>query len=339
MTNIIAQITADLDNGGWESSGIVYNDANILSYNQQLNVWYNLFTQNGWTDIAPAFLGHIQPDIWTKVFQSSEAPWKGYTAQEFLKQGDIQGIYFKDTLYPANSHQITNMKFSDIVYHILTEHCNLVTPTFENGILKLNIDSANSADISSWEIKDGNFWTRLQEIAKAEFYTVYVDKSNTLNYIPHPMFGTLPDIVLSLTSDLLSEPLQFDKRNVEAIGQIILHGNQPDGTQVTGTYPTNPEPGPIIKKGGYLIDNDTDLDVVAQRMYLFDTRQYTVTAKIGNGIGLMLELLDRIGITYTSIVDGINWSNKAFYINRITVNLMDNFTAETELVLEEENTA
>lgn len=344
MTNILTQISADLDNGGWEASGIVYNDANILKYDQLIKTWYSLFTQDGWQDIAPAFFGHLRPDPWDKNFQSSEAPWSAYTAHEFLKQGDIQGIFFKDELYPANEHQITNMKFSDIVYHILgqtgeTGHCNLVTPLYEDGILKLNIDSANSASVSSWEIKAGNFWTRLKEIARAEFYEIYVDKINTLNYIPHPMYGTLPDKVFTLTDDWLLEPLTFEKRDNEQIGQYILHGNQPDGTQLTGTYPTDPNPGPIVKKSGYLIDNSTDLDTIAERMYLYDTRRYTVTARVGNAVGLLVELLDRIGITYTSDVDGIYWNNEAFYINKINVTVDDNFNASTEFVLEQENTA
>lgn len=355
--NIIGKISGDVEAGGWEASGRVLNDADALDFYQQVLAWFDLYA-GGWSDAQrSAFSGHLLPEAWKRTVQGSDAPWKAFTAQEFMKQGELQGIYFQDVASsPANRHQIIDMTFAAIVYEVLGGHCNLVladdataydstlwggsftTPTFDDGFLALNLDFTNSAAVDSYAFKDGKFWSRLKEIATAEFYQLYVDKTNTLNYVPHPMFGaSVPDIVLTLDDGLLLEPLTIERRNTEAIGQMVLHGTTPGGTQITGTYPADPNPGPIMRRGGYMLDSATDLDAIAQRMYLFETRGYTVTAEIGNGVGLLLELLERVAITYSSAQDGISWSSKPFYVHKIDVDVMDGFTAKTRLVLEQEN--
>ena len=355
MTNVIASISADVDDGGWEADGIVFNDADALDFNQTVKSWYGYYA-GGWTDNAGAFSGHLSPDPWTKTLQSSNAPWKAYTAHEMMKRGDLQGIFFKSEASPANRHQITSMTFAKIVYEIVTGHCNLVTPsdgtahdsdlwgtvfttpTHETGFMSLNIDYTNSATVASYEVKDGSFFSRLKEIASKEFYVVYCDKNNVFNYIPHPMFGaTVPDSVFTLTSDLLLEPLEIERRNTEDIAQFVFYGSDPSGSAISGVYPTDPNPGPIRRRGGYLCDSGSALTAIATRAYLFETREYTVTAQVGNGVGLMLDLLDRVNITYSSAADGISWTAEPFYVHKIDVSIMDDFTAKTTLVLEQEN--
>lgn len=358
MTNIIANISADVEDGGWEASGVIWNDADAIDFEQQVTSWYDLYA-GAWSDAQrPAFAGHLSPETWTKTIQTSEAPWKAYTAHEMMKDGQLQGIYFKDDATPENRHQIIDMTFAKIFYEIVGGHCNLLlpsfgtaydadlwgtlftTPTHEDGFMGLNIDFTNSAAVASYEVKDGSFWSKLKEIANKEFYVVYTDKNNVLNYVPHPMFNaTTPATVIDIDSGLLLEPLTITRRNTTNIGQMILHGTDPSGSAITGTYPTDPAQGPIQRRGGYVVDSGSALTNIAQRAYLFETRGYTVEAEIGNGVGLLLELLDRVTVTYTSSADGIAWSDEAFYVHKIEVSLMDNFTARTRLTLEQENTA
>lgn len=356
MTNIIAKISADIDSGGWEATGEVINDADAIDFEQEVRSWYTVYA-GGWeATTRSGFSGHLSPDPWVKTFQTSKAPWKAYTAHEMMKNGNLQGIFFKNDATPENRHQVIDLSFAKIVYEIVSGHSNLViasdgtahdadlwgtaftTPTHEDGFMALNLDFDNSAAIDSYEVKDGSFWTRLKEIANKEFYTIYTDKTNTLNYIPHPMFGTLPDVVFTLTNEWLLEPLTIERRNTEDLGQMILSGSTPSGEQITGTYPTDPNPGPIQRRGGYVCDSGSALTNIAQRAYLFETRGYTVTAEIANGVGLMVELLDRVAITYASSADGISWTDEAFYIHKIEVDVMDNFQAKTRLILEQENT-
>ena len=341
--DIITRIEGSVQDGGWKAAGAVYNNADAFDWYSEFEAWVDIYT-GAWDRLQrPAFRGHVLPDPWKKTFQTSEAPFGAFTGQEFLKRGEIQGIYFKDDATPANDHQINGMTFASIINHIVGQageygHCNLVRGVWPEGFLELNIDSANSTSTDEYEIKQGNFWSRLKEIAEIDFYLLYVDKFNVLNYIPHPMFGaSLPDPTLTVTSDLLLEPLTIERRHTEQVGQVKLQGTTPRGLQISGKYPTDAEPGPVLQRTGYLATSNTLMNTVAERMYKFKNRDYIVTAELAGAVGLMLDLLDRVAITYTSSVDGITWSSKKFWIDRITVDIRADFTAKTTLLLDAEN--
>lgn len=340
--NVIATIEADVQDGGWRASGQVMNDADKLTFYQALEVWFYLYA-GGWETLPrPAFRGHLLPEPWSKTFQTSVAPLNAFTAQEFMKRGEIQGIFFKDVGSPANQHQITGMTLAEIVRHIVGQsgeygHCNLVRGVWPEGIITLDLDTANSTAIDSYEVKQGNFWQRLQEIAEIDFYYLWFDKANVLHFKPHPMFGSVPSPVFELDSEWLSGSLEIEIRNEETVGQIRLSGTTPAGLQIFGKYPTEPTVGPIITKSGYIASTDAEMAAISERMYKFENRSHTVTATIGNGVGLLIDLLDRISITYSSAVDGINWSEKKFWVHKITVEILSNFTARTMLGLEAEN--
>lgn len=341
--DVIARIEGSVDNGGWRCSGIVFNDADALDWYKEFESWFDMHI-GYWESLPrPAFKGHMIPDPWRKTFQSSEAPFGGFTAQEMLKRGELQGIFFKDSDTPANAHQITNMTLASIVKHILGNvgeygHCNFVKGVWPEGIIDLNINTANSTTVDEYEVKQGNFWARLKEIAAIEFYILYMDKYNKAHYVPHPMFDTaLPDPVFTLTSDWLLEPLTIETRNNEQIGQVRLSGATPAGLQISGKYPTDATAGPVMQRVGYISDSNSLMTAIATRMYKFENRTHMVTASLSGAVGLLIDLMDRIAITYTSASDGITWSSKKFWINRIEVELLRNFTARTSLVLDAEN--
>ncbi len=341
--DVIGKIEGSIQDGGWTATGAVFGDADRLAFYQEIEVWFDLYAGAWEAQPHRAFRGHLLPEAWRKTFLSSEAPFNAFTAQEFMKRGEIQGIYFRDVGSPANNHQINGMQLADIVEHILGKvgeygHCNLVKGVWPEGIIDLDTDAANSTTVAEYEVKQGNFWGRLQEIADIEFYLLYVDKFNVLHYIPHPMFGaSLPDPAITITSDLLLEPLDIEPRNTESAGQIRLQGATPAGLQISGKYPTEPTAGPIVHRAGYLATANTLMDTIAERMYKWENRDYRVTAVLPGAIGLMLDLLDRVAVTYTSSADGISWSSKKFWIDRISVELLANFTARTTLVMDAEN--
>jgi hypothetical protein len=341
--DVLLRIEASMQDGGWRANGSVINEADRLDFYQELEIWYDLYA-GAWEGLPrAAFAGHLLPEPWEKTVQSSRAPWAAYTAQEFMKRGKIQGIFFKDVAVPANQHQINGMTYASIVEHILGQageygHCNLVAGVWPEGIITLDIDSANSSEVDEYEVKEGNFWQRLVEIAEIDRYLIYMSKDNVLHYVPHPMFGaSLPTPVFTLGSDWLAEPLRIERRNVEQIGQVKLHGVTPRGLQLLGKYPTNAEPGPIIEKSGYVATSNALMNTIAERMYKFENRDYTVEARIGSGLGLLVELLDRVQITYTSAADGLTWSAKKFWVHGIAVEILANFMARTTLTLEAEN--
>lgn len=354
--DVLARIEGSIQDGGWKASGAVLNDADRLAFYKEFLVWYEAYLGSGWDGPRLGFDGHIIPDPWTKTFQSSEMPWTSIGAQEFLKQGEIQGIFYKHVASaPDNRHQIIDMNYAKIIYEMISGHCNLMwfqeaatyddqlwdggfnSVTHLEGFLFLDLDTTNSSAVNVYQLKAGNFWQRLQDIANIEFFLLYVDKVNRLHYVPHPMFGTLPTAVFTITSSHLAEPLTFEQRNTETVGQVKLFGTTPQGLQISGKYPTNPTAGPIAQRTNYMATSSTLMNTIATRMYKFENRDYTVTAKIPSGVGLMLELLDRVSVTYTSSADGIAFSAKKFWIHKITVEIMQDFSAMTTLVLESEN--
>src|SRR3989304_1818598 len=92
----IARVQGSISAGGWKMTGSIFNDADRLSFYQQMYAWFRLYTQDGWQDkVRPAFRGHIVPDPWEKTFGGSNAPWSGVLAQEMMKRGRIQGVFYK----------------------------------------------------------------------------------------------------------------------------------------------------------------------------------------------------------------------------------------------------
>jgi hypothetical protein len=339
----IGTIEGSIQEGGWRASGNIFGDADRLDWYREVESYFYLYAGGAWEGTPRlGFRGHLLPEPWQKSFQSSAAPWGAFTAQEFMKRGRLQGIFFKEEASPANDHQITNMSYADILQHIMGVtaefgHCNLVNGVWPEGFLDLNIDLANSVEPASHEIREGNFFSRLQEMAAIELYLLFVDKTNQMNYIPHPMFGTLPTAVLDLDSALLLEPLRITSRNPEAIGQVKLQGSTPAGLPISGQYPADPAAGPVIFRKGFKATADTLMDTVAERMYKYENRDVSVEATLPGAIGLLLELMDRISITYSSTDDGVSWTAKKFWIEGISVTLHDFFNATTKLRLEAEN--
>lgn len=341
----IGEISASLNEGGWRASGNIYNDADRLQWYQAVESSFSLYRGGAW-EVEPrlAFRGHLFPGDWQKTFQSSVAPYKAFTVQEFLKRLELQGIFFAEAASPANQHQLTvGDTYGHIVEHILGKagqfgHWNGVIDIWPEGVAKLNIDKGNSAAPGVYEVKAGNMWSRLQEIAKIEQYRLWVGKDNTINYQRDGMFlDTLPAVTMDITSAHLLEPLRITPRNTEQVGQINLWGSTPGGLQIKGSFPTDPTAGPPVVQGGFMATSDTKMATIAERKYKYANRDVSVTATLPGGIGLLFEIQDRVSLTYTSVPDGVAWSAKKFWIEDIRVRLTDLFNATTTLRLEAEN--
>jgi hypothetical protein len=354
--DIIGTIQGSAQDGGWTASGAVFNDADRLQFYQQLRVWYRLYAAGWEAKLRGAFLGHLTPDPWSKFVQGSEAPFTAKMANEILKDGEVQGIFYLSvSSSPANRHQIILMKYAHIIYELIGGHCNLMhkdeaarydttlwggggptTVTFPEGFVRLNLNISSSSAVASYDLKQGNLWGRMQEIAQKDNYMLYVDKTGVLNYQPHPMFAaTLPTAVMTLTSAHLSAPLEVTRRS-EKIGQVKLEGTTPQGIQIRGKYPTQPTAGPILQRIGYLATSNALMATIAERMYRYENRDTLAIAHLPGAMGLMFDILDRVSVTYTSSADGITWSAKKFWVNKIKVDILSDFTAKSTLELDAE---
>jgi hypothetical protein len=345
----IGVIEGSIQEGGWRATGDIFGDADRLNWYQEVESYFHLYVNGAWEGSPRlAFRGHLLPEPWQKTFQSSVTPWTAFTAQEFMKRGEIQGIYFKEEASPANEHQITDMQYADIISHIIGQsgefgHCNLVDSVWPEGFMLTNIDTANSATPDNHEIKEGNYWGRIQEIATIEIYLAYLSSDGTFNYIRHPMFqASLPSVVFDIDSSWLLEPLRIENRNTETIGQVRVQGATSGGEQISGKYPTEPTAGPVMQLAGFKATDATDMATVAERKYKYLNRDVSVTARLPGAVGLMIDLMDRLSITYTSSADGATWSAKKFWVEGIRVEMADSFVADpfnavTTLSLEAEN--
>lgn len=353
----ITRIEASLQDGGWRMSGVVFNDADRLEFFQRITAWFDLYAGGAWGALPrPAFIGYLLPEPWEKRFQTSAANWNAFTAQEFMKRGRVQGIFYKNVASsPANRHQIIGLNYAKIVYEMIGGHSNLMHPSqidiydtqlwsgaFNTvaspwGFLQLDLDITNSTTVSSHLVKEGGFWERIKEMADKDLYLAYTDNAGIFHFVPHPMFdASLPTPVFELDSSLLLEPLKIERRNTEEVGQVIVQGTTPAGLQISGRYPSYSAIGPVVVKPGYLATSAALMTTIATRMYKFENRDYRIEAKLPGAIGLMLDLLDRISVTYTSSADGVAWSQKKFWIDAITVDIGKNFTATTTLILDAE---
>jgi len=143
---------------------------------------------------------------------------------------------------------------------------------------------------------------------------------------------------MDFTSAHFLEPLTITPRNTEQIGQVRLQGSTPGGVQISAKYPTDPTAGPVIQRSGYKATSTTGMQTVAQRMYLYENRPYSVKMNLPGAMGLLFDLMDRVSITYTSSDDGVTWSAEKFWVEGIRVSIRDAFTMDSELTLEAENT-
>jgi hypothetical protein len=83
------------------------------------------------------------------------------------------------------------------------------------------------------------------------------------------------------------------------------------------------------------------LDVLAERYFNFQNREYNVRLMIPGAWGLRLELYDRVYLNYTGTSrNGVDvaFVNAPFWINGINVQRVGNFGAVSELRLEQEAT-
>ena len=189
-----------------------------------------------------------------------------------------------------------------------------------------------------------NLWSRLQEIAKNEFFVIYFDKNDNLYYIKHPMYrAVLPPVVMTFDEKFVVGPPVVDIRNENTIRQVKLHAVEDEGSTLHSKFPAAPT---------YVYGNVADITYIrcndpatlldwATKYYYFENRPYTVRWTAPGLSGLLFEILDRVEITYNgpSANNGvdINWVRKKFWTHEINVIPGEGFGGTTEFILEAEN--
>jgi hypothetical protein len=266
----------NLRRGGWLLTGRVDGDTDAVARNQN------------WRHMAKSAAGSLDPE-WREVFNGAS---------------------------PTNDHQATGLDFAHMINHQLQKHVNVILDATgaagsPDGIITdTDIDTANSTLINRYTVsKSGNAWRTLQQIAAGEFYNIWVDRHNKIWYGPRPSFAPAPPASKGLlTTSHMRGTLQvkyWNSRPGQRIGQVSITTIKDSTTVFKSTYPVEPADGKILpSKDGFWAASQANSDTLAERLYRWLTRAYTLTVEVDPGLamfgddGVGLDLGDRLTFNY-----------------------------------------
>jgi len=368
-------LSGDLRAGGWTMTAAVAGDTDLVTPGQYLR--YKGRSLSGFVDPAlrMAFDGHVlgQPDFSFDRY-SSQAQIQLATAHAHLIGGSLQDLSFAVVASPANSHEATSWRFSEMITHILKFHTNFfydatgAAGSPEGIITTLDFDSSSTlfGTNGDYFIVNGstNLWATLQAIGGGEegggeFYRIWCTRRNVLRYQPAPPFiSPQPAAKGTLTKQHLRGSVQVRFHNNQPgqkIGQVqIVAGIRP-ATIFNAQYPASPGDGKILqRKSGIWANDQTRANLLATRLYKWLTRTWTITVSVDAGLVLFgdngqgLELGDRLLLTFdgpafeadTGSGVHLNLSAQSVFIYGINVNFDPaRRTATAQLTLEMDNSA
>lgn len=337
------KLTGDLRKGGWLMDGIIDGDTDAVSYGRNWRLMGKsgaTFMDATWREI---FNGHIlvDPDEYEFDRFTSRIRIQAGTMNEFLEGESLQDIGFTSQASPANDHQIVTMNLGEIVDHIIRRHCNAVynATTMPDGVVtELDIDTTNSTTLSRYNVyKSSNLWRSLQEIGggdqSGEFYSCWFDRHNKFYYQPTPAFWTTPPTSKgNITKDHLRGQVRVKLNNNkphDKIGQVQLTGYSSYDTFYNASWPANPARGKTLPpKDGIWTNSQARADTLAERLYKWLTRAYTVELEVDPGLILFgddgdgLDLADKVTFDYNGPAEDsasgagvhLNFSMQSFFV-------------------------
>ena len=337
-------ITGDASSGGWQVNSNMISDQEEVEFGRHVEL-YTLIEGGGlWdSDYRLSFSGSMMPQNLTFSQGASSLSVVLATSDMFLNNAGLQGIYFSEQATPANPHQITDLNLGKIVEHIVEQHTNIADSTPGGWVDTARIDTLTSTSVDVYSVRSSNsIWQTIADIAENEFYVRYFTKEDKLVYESHPQFkATLSDVTLTITAqDMLTLP-EVIYRNDVVVDQALLYALTDTGTILEAKFPsTVGTEGRRQKYPNLRCNSQTRLNLLAERAYRFLNRELNFRVVLPGAIGAFLELYDRVAVTYSGTTTNgvtINWADKKFWIDRISVRRSQRTSAVTELMLEEEN--
>jgi hypothetical protein len=120
---IIQSIEGDADRGGWQATGYFANEQAVAVY--QRRAFVNYLPEGGgvWEAVSSVGLaGSILPQSVRFDRRLSQTQVTVSTADAFLNNAGLQGIYFVEDATPTNPHQVTGLTLGSIIQHIIEQH-------------------------------------------------------------------------------------------------------------------------------------------------------------------------------------------------------------------------
>jgi hypothetical protein len=336
-------LEGDLRRGGWQLTGYVEGDTDAVAEGQNWVVRAKSgasFVDAEWREI---FSGHIlsEPESIEFSRYQSRIEVSAGTMNELLEGVNLQAIGFTNQATPANDHQINGLNFARMVEHILRRHCNAVydDPTMPDGVVNsLTVDTTDSTTQGRFNVdKSDNLWRSLQDLGggeeASEFYFPWFSRRNEFYYQAAPPFWTTPPVTKGIiTKDHLRGAVKVvvnSARPRDKIGQVSLTAYANFDTFYNATYPANPGRGKILppRKGIYA-NSQARADVLAQRLYDWLTRPYSLEIEVDPGLILLgddgrgLDLGDKVTLTYNGPAEDtisgagvhLNFAAQSFFI-------------------------
>lgn len=317
---VVKNIRGDLRQGGSLVAGTIDGDTDLLASGDNVRLTGKAFA--GFDDpiFREYFNGHVleDPDYSFGPFRSQASVQIG--TANYLMTERLQAIGFTEQGSPANDHQIApTMRISSCFAHIVQRHCNFIfdATTMPDGIItETDIDTTDTA-LALFNVRGGNnFWQVLVnqvsggEEGGIQFYRPYFNRLNKLFYQPAVAFQASPPASKgTLTKEHLRGRVRVIVRNAklaDLTGQVQLTAVQSSNSILTSKYPaTQPTRGRIlVKNSGIFADVQGDVDSMAQNLYNWLNRPYTLMVEVDPSLilfgddGQGLDLGDKVTITY-----------------------------------------
>lgn len=337
----IDSITGDISRGGWEASASFINNQGFADYSRRSETYFMAEGLGVWDDDWRLGLrGFILPKSVTFDKGQSRTEVTLATSHVFLENAGLQGIYFNTdgTPDPDNPHEQASWTLGGIVEHIVEEHTNITDWVDTSGI-----ETVDSSSINYYTVHEsGSIMNTVQQIGSNEFYVPYFTKNDNFIYDVHPMFApALPEPVMEIDQNYIIGQPTIRYRDELVPDQVRLWALTDNGTVLYQEYPDNiGVDGRRHPFENLRCNNQARLNVLAQRAFLFLQRQFVVDLSIAGPWGLLMELYDRVEVTYNGTARNgvsVQWNEKKFWIQKISVRRVHNFGAVTDLTLDEEN--
>ncbi len=366
LTNVFLprDLHGSLQRGGWLLSGEVLGDTDGLTFGQNVSLEGISGATYLDADWRLFFNGHCLSDPDNLQFDkyTSRAQIQIGTADNLLN-GYVQAIGFSQQASPQHEHQMTDLRLSYIAEHILKRHCNALYEagrTPEGVVTVLDINHADSTPLTIRNTREGNsLWKRVQEVgggeSAGEFFRAWFNRRNEFYYQPAPAFWTSPPVAKgTLTADHIKPPVQVrlnNNRTGERLGQVKLMAVKDATTVYSSEYPTSPGNGSRLSvTSGVFANSQARTDTLAERLYKWNTRPYTLQVEVDPGLVLLgddgrgLDLADAVNVTYDGPGDdggaGVHLSLSAakFYVYEVRVTFdLTGKSARAVLTLEADN--
>lgn len=365
---IVRSIVGDLKQGGTLVNAIVEGDTDALVIGDNISLIGKSYAGADDLEWREYFNGHVlnTPDYRFDTFKS-EAQIQIGTANYLMRGGELQSIGFTEQGSPANSHQIaTTMRISDCFEHIVDDHCNFVYDATTNAggiITEESIEGTDTA-VTRLNVHKGNFWGALvQQLGGGEeggvqFYRPYFNRKNKMFYQPAPHFlASAPTSKGTITKEHIRGRVRVTVRNSkpeERTGQVQIIAVATSNIVYEAKFPALlPGDGKIVvKDSGVWADSQGRADTLAQNLYEWLTRPYTLTLEVDPGLILFgddgngLDLGDKVSVTYDGATEDtatgagvhLNLSAVDFFVYGYNVSLDANGkTGKATLTLEADN--